>query len=253
MLSRSAVGFRLDEQVQDRIVAEPNGNPLALLELPRGLGLTQLAGGFGLMGAVPARIEQISRRRIEALPGDTRRLMLVATAEPTGDPELVWRAAERLEVPASGIQTGGSTPKVVGPRGRVSCKPGTVALVERAGVTALQGHQRRHPTEPARRAGRPLCPRPGRFEPRRLLNAANKLSCLLSGGPARPAPGAGAAPGAPGARSPGCCPTRLRVDPRWRQGPPERRSLNSKGQPSGLTKPPHCAAPFPSRRPALFP
>src|SRR5262252_1205514 len=99
----SVVGFRLDERVRDRILAETNGNPLALLELPRGLGPAQLAGGFGMPGAhaVPARIEQGFRRRLEGLPGDTRLLMLVAAAEPVGDPVLVWRAAERLGIPAS--------------------------------------------------------------------------------------------------------------------------------------------------------
>ncbi len=99
----SVVGFRLDEQVRDRIVAETAGNPLALLELPRGLGPAQLAGGFGLVGAqpVPARIEQGFRRRLEALPSDTRSLMLVAAAEPVGDPGLVWRAAGRLAIPAT--------------------------------------------------------------------------------------------------------------------------------------------------------
>jgi DNA-binding CsgD family transcriptional regulator len=102
-LLRSVVRFRLDEQVRDRILAETAGNPLALLELPRGLGPTQLAGGFGLPGTqpVPARIEQGFRRRIEALPGDTRSLMLVAAAEPAGDSLLVWRAAGRLGIPAS--------------------------------------------------------------------------------------------------------------------------------------------------------
>ena len=87
----SAVGVRLDEQVRDRIVAETNGNPLALLELPRGLSPTQLAGGFGLVGAqaIPARIEQGFRERLAALPRDTRSLMLVAAAEPAGDPVLI--------------------------------------------------------------------------------------------------------------------------------------------------------------------
>ncbi len=102
-LLRSAVRFRLDEQVVDRIVAETNGNPLALLELPRGLSPAQLAGGLGLVGArvPPARIEQRFRRRLAALPADTRLLMLVAAAEPAGDPVLVWRAAERLGIPAA--------------------------------------------------------------------------------------------------------------------------------------------------------
>ena len=99
----SAVRVRLDEQVWDRIVAETDGNPLALLELPRGLSPAQLAGGFGLVGAqaVPARIEQGFRERLAALPGDTRSLMLVAAAEPVGDPVLVLRAAGRLGIAAS--------------------------------------------------------------------------------------------------------------------------------------------------------
>ncbi len=105
-LLRSVVGFGLDERARDRILAEANGNPLALLELPRGLGPAQLGGGLGLVGvqAVPARIEQAFRRRLEALPADTRSLILVAAAEPAGDPLLVWRAAGRLGIPASAAE-----------------------------------------------------------------------------------------------------------------------------------------------------
>jgi DNA-binding CsgD family transcriptional regulator len=90
----------LDEQVRDRIIAETQGNPLALLELPRGLTETQLAGGFGLpeTQAIPARIEQNFVRRLNTLCEEARRLLLVAAAEPLGDPLLVWRAAERLEI-----------------------------------------------------------------------------------------------------------------------------------------------------------
>src|ERR1700757_1486458 len=105
-LLRSVVGVRLDERVRDRIVAETQGNPLALLELPRGLSPAQLAGEFGLMGvqAIPGRIEESFRNRLGALPADTRLLLLVAAAEPAGDPVLVWRAAERLRAcaPAGG-------------------------------------------------------------------------------------------------------------------------------------------------------
>jgi DNA-binding CsgD family transcriptional regulator len=102
-LLRSVVRVRLDERVRDRIVAETNGNPLALLELPRGLSPAQLAGGFGLAGAQPlsARIEDSYRRRLEALPADTRLLLLVAAAESAGDPVLVWGAAERLGIAAA--------------------------------------------------------------------------------------------------------------------------------------------------------
>jgi len=100
-LLHSVIRFRLDERVRDRILAEANGNPLALLELPRGLRPEQLAGGFGLVGAVPARIEAGFRRRLEALPEDTRSLMLVVALEPVGDSIAVWQAAGRLGIPAS--------------------------------------------------------------------------------------------------------------------------------------------------------
>ena len=90
----------LDEQVRDRIVAETRGNPLALLELPRGRTPAELAGGFGLPGgpAVPGRIEQSFRERLAPLPPLTRCLLLLAAAEPTGDPVLVWRAAAELGI-----------------------------------------------------------------------------------------------------------------------------------------------------------
>jgi DNA-binding CsgD family transcriptional regulator len=99
-LLRAAIGVPLDEQVTDRIVAETNGNPLALLELPGGLSPAQLAGGFGLPGALPLsrRIEASFQRRLAALPAQSRTLLLVAAAEPVGDPVLAWRAAERLGV-----------------------------------------------------------------------------------------------------------------------------------------------------------
>ncbi len=95
-LLRSAVQFLLDAGVRDRIIAETRGNPLALLELPRGLTATQLAGGFGLLGdqRLTGRIETSFERRLQALPVDSRRLLLLAAAEPVGDPLLLWRAAD---------------------------------------------------------------------------------------------------------------------------------------------------------------
>jgi predicted ATPase len=46
---------RLDDRVVERLVADTHGNPLALLELPRGLTPSQLAGGFGLQTALAGR------------------------------------------------------------------------------------------------------------------------------------------------------------------------------------------------------
>ncbi len=93
-LLSSAIKGPLDERVRDRIVAEARGNPLALLELPRGV-----PGAPGSSG-LPGRIEESFRRRVEVLPAATQRLMLVAAAEPAGDPALVWGAAERLGIGA---------------------------------------------------------------------------------------------------------------------------------------------------------
>jgi DNA-binding CsgD family transcriptional regulator len=106
-LLAAALTGPLDAPVRDRLVAETGGNPLALLELPRGLTPAELAGGFALPDAMPlsGRIEATFRRRLEALPGRTRSLLLVAAADPVGDPVLVWRAAEQL-----GIRAAAATP-----------------------------------------------------------------------------------------------------------------------------------------------
>jgi DNA-binding CsgD family transcriptional regulator len=100
-LLESVLAARLDESVLERIIAETRGNPLALLELPRGMTPAQLAGGFGLPAALPLStgIEQSFTRRLARLPRDARRLLLLAAAEPVGDPALLWRAAQRLGIP----------------------------------------------------------------------------------------------------------------------------------------------------------
>ena len=101
----SAVRFKLDEQICERIVAETRGNPLGLLELPRGLTATQLAGGFGMLDGqeLRGRIEESFVRRLEGLSADARRLLLVAAAEPVGDPLLLLGASERLGIESSAL------------------------------------------------------------------------------------------------------------------------------------------------------
>jgi DNA-binding NarL/FixJ family response regulator len=106
-LLASAVPGRIDAGVRDRIVAETGGNPLALLELPRYMSPAELAGGFDLpsAGDLPGHIEVRYRGRIETLPEDTRRLMLLAAADPVGAAAVVWRAAQSI-----GIEPGALAP-----------------------------------------------------------------------------------------------------------------------------------------------
>jgi DNA-binding CsgD family transcriptional regulator len=91
----SVLHARLDEQVVEQIVAEARGNPLALRELALGAGPGQLAGGFSVpLSERPA--DNLFHGRLRDLPPDTRLLLLLAAAEPLGDPGLLWRAAEEV-------------------------------------------------------------------------------------------------------------------------------------------------------------
>src|SRR6201987_2463005 len=97
----------VDTQVREEIIAETGGNPLALVELPRGLTPGGLAGGFGLPGALalPGRIEETFQRPPRALPADPRPLLLLAAAEPLGEPLLVWRAADNLGIDREAVNS----------------------------------------------------------------------------------------------------------------------------------------------------
>jgi DNA-binding CsgD family transcriptional regulator len=108
-LLETVVPGPMDERVRDRIVSETRGNPLALLELPRGMSAAELAGGFAVPAAagLSGAIEDGFLRRLDALPADTRRLLQLASADPVGEPLLVWRAAELL-----GIDVRAATPAV---------------------------------------------------------------------------------------------------------------------------------------------
>jgi len=109
VLLDAALSGPIDARVRDQIIAETRGNPLALLELPRGLTSGELAGGFGFPAALPlaGSIEQNFQRRVGALPPPTQRLLLLAAADPSGDPALVWRAAALL-----GIRTAAAVPAI---------------------------------------------------------------------------------------------------------------------------------------------
>src|SRR4051794_12729353 len=102
LLLDATIAGPLDERVKARILGEARGNPLALIELPRGLTPAEHAGGFGLPDARPlaSRIEHTFLQRVQTLPRDTQLLLLAAAAEPLGDLSLLWRAAERLRIGA---------------------------------------------------------------------------------------------------------------------------------------------------------
>ncbi|MCO8270181.1 AAA family ATPase [Actinoplanes sp. TRM 88003] len=151
----------IDERVRDRIVAETQGNPLALLELPRGLGPAELAFGFGGPGPVPmaGRLDQGFQRRIAELPPETRTLLVAAALEPVGDVPLLWRALERLGIapeaagPAqvAGLVEIGARVRFRHPLVRSaswqSAEPATLRAVHRALADVIDPHQ-----EPDRRA-----------------------------------------------------------------------------------------------------
>jgi DNA-binding CsgD family transcriptional regulator len=160
-LLATVIPGRLDERVRDRIIAETRGNPLALLELPRGLSAAQLAGGFGLPELLPlsGRIEESFRRRLEELPPQTRQLLLVAAAEPLGDPALLWRAAAMLGVSATALEPAARTALLdVGAQVRFrhplvrSAVYRSASDVERRTVHGALAHATEATLEPDRRA-----------------------------------------------------------------------------------------------------
>jgi DNA-binding NarL/FixJ family response regulator len=103
---QTAITGKLDEPVRDRIVAEARGNPLALLEVAHAWTPMALAGGFGLPdgASVSAKVGEIFRRYLAPLPGDTRLLLLLAAAEPTGHLAPTKAAAERIGIPADAAE-----------------------------------------------------------------------------------------------------------------------------------------------------
>ena len=105
----SVLAGPVDTRVRDQLVAETRGNPLALLELPRGFTPAQLAGGFGLPGTGPlsGSIEESFARRAGGLLEPARWLLLIAASDPSGDSALVWRAAAAL-----GIEVDAATPAI---------------------------------------------------------------------------------------------------------------------------------------------
>jgi DNA-binding CsgD family transcriptional regulator len=124
----------LDGQVRDRLVAEARGNPLALRELPA-------AGGFAApaTGSVPGRIEREYRDRLSRLAPGARLLLTVASADPTGDPGLLWPAARTLGVPVDAVETAETAGLVTAGTRIRFCHP----LARSAVYRAASGEERR--------------------------------------------------------------------------------------------------------------
>ena len=99
-LLTSATLGHLDDQVRERLVAETRGNPLALLEFAGGMSEAELSGGFATPGMALAAgsLEYRYLQRVRALPEPTQRLLLIAAADATGDPTLLWRPPRCLGV-----------------------------------------------------------------------------------------------------------------------------------------------------------
>ena len=104
-----ALNAPLDPVIREQIVTESRGNPLALLELPRGITPAQLAGGFALPAVMPvaSSLEDSFMRRLEALPPATKEILQLAAADPVGEPSVRWNAATRL-----GLDPGAATPAI---------------------------------------------------------------------------------------------------------------------------------------------
>src|SRR5271166_650607 len=99
LLASVATG-RLDERVEQRIVAETGGNPMALVELGRELTEGELSGSAQLPEQLPlsSRLEKLFLSRVSPLPPETKTLLLLASAQQLGDPVLLWRAVEQLGI-----------------------------------------------------------------------------------------------------------------------------------------------------------
>ncbi|WP_327067716.1 AAA family ATPase [Kitasatospora sp. NBC_01250] len=77
-----------------RVLAEAQGNPLALTELPLALAAAPSPGAGEL--ALTSRLRQAFHGQVARLPAPSRTLLLVAAAEESGELATVLRAAEML-------------------------------------------------------------------------------------------------------------------------------------------------------------
>jgi DNA-binding CsgD family transcriptional regulator len=97
-LLASVVRCPIDDRVRDQVLAEARGIPGALLGPLHEVPPAQLAGGFGLPDVLSGGTSGPLFAELSELPPETRQLLLLAAADPTGDPALLWRAAAQLGI-----------------------------------------------------------------------------------------------------------------------------------------------------------
>ena len=100
-LLSTAFNRQLDVAMMGRLVRETEGNPLALLELGRDATATGRVASLlpGQPLPLSRRLENLFERQLRGLPEATQQFLLVAAAEPSRA-DLVWKATERLGIPA---------------------------------------------------------------------------------------------------------------------------------------------------------
>jgi len=105
-LFATAMPGRIDHAILARIIAEARGNPQAILESVDGISPAEFSGGLiggaGLHARRPVVEDLLTR--MAALPSNSRQLLVVAAAEPIGDPALMWRAAAALGIPIDAVE-----------------------------------------------------------------------------------------------------------------------------------------------------
>jgi GMP synthase-like glutamine amidotransferase/tetratricopeptide (TPR) repeat protein len=96
-------GDELASPVVEQVIEIGQGNPLALLEIARDLTPEQRRARASLDGSLPPSAEWAYLRRIEALPTETRRALLIAALTGDGERETVARACATAGLDATAL------------------------------------------------------------------------------------------------------------------------------------------------------
>jgi hypothetical protein len=166
-LLATSAGAQVDRQVSWRIAADTAGNPLALVELAAELTAAELSGAEPLDWPLRfgGRLEELYQSRVRALPDSTQTLLLLAAADPTGEPALIWNAARNMGIdPEAGKAAGVERLVSWEPRVRFRHPLIRSAAYYAALASARRGvHQRRRhqrTSQPLQASNRPPTPGP---------------------------------------------------------------------------------------------